>query len=130
MERVHDTPLDLAAGTPGWFTLAARLLPAGLLGQFLLAGLALFGPAPGWGAHAALGLTLLLPVAALLAGALAGRHLRGFRWWAWLVALLYMAQVALGAAGQGLPLALHPFNGALLLVASLVLLAKVERRLR
>jgi hypothetical protein len=40
---------------------------------------------------------------------------------------LYVAQVALGAADAALPLSLHPLNGALLLAASLVLLARVER---
>jgi hypothetical protein len=42
--------------------------------------------------------------------------------------LLYLAQIALAASANPLPLSLHPVNGALLLTASLILLAKVERR--
>ena len=128
MRRVHDTLPDLARGTPGSFVLAARALPVGVLGQFLVAGQALFRNAEVWGAHAALGIGLALPVVALLVGALLTPRLRGFAWWAGLVALLYAVQVALGAGGEALALSLHPFNGALLLVASLVLLVKVERR--
>jgi len=128
MERVHDTLRDLGQGTPGGFVLAARALPLGLLGQFLLAGQALFRDGEVWGAHAALGAALGLPVLVLLGGALLVGRLRGFAWWAAAVALLFGVQVGLGAAGDGLALSLHPFNGALLLAASLVLLAKVERR--
>jgi succinate dehydrogenase/fumarate reductase cytochrome b subunit len=128
VRRVHDTLGDLAQGTPASFVLAARALPLGLLGQFLVAGQALFRDAEVWGVHATLGIVLVLPVVALLGGALLTRRLRGFAWWTGLGALLYTAQVALAAGGEALPLSLHPFNGALLLVASLVLLAKVERR--
>jgi hypothetical protein len=124
----RDTFTDLADGTPAWFTASARLLPAGLLGQFGLAGAALYGSGASWQTHAALGSALLLPVATLLVGALAVRRLRGFSWWAGVVAALYAAQVAL-AAGRVPPLlAMHPLNGALLLCASIVLVAKVERR--
>lgn len=128
MRRVLDTLPDLAQGTPGTFVLAARALSLGLLGQFLVAGQALFRDVEVWSAHAALGIGLVLPVIALLGGVLLTRRLRCFAWWTGLVALLYAMQVALGAGGEALPLWLHPFNGALLLVASLVLLAKVERR--
>jgi hypothetical protein len=43
------------------------------------------------------------------------------------IAVLYTLQLALAAFGAG-ALALHPFNAALLLSASLVVLFKVERR--
>lgn len=128
MEKIHDTFADFAVGTPWWFTLSARLLPAGILGQFLLAGQALFRDGALWGTHGALGGSLSIPAGALLSGAIVVRRLRGFGWWAGLVFLLYAIQVALAAGALPMALSLHPFNGGLLLVASLVMLAKVERR--
>ena len=128
MERTHDTFAVLACGTPGWFSISARLLPLGLLAQFLSAGITLFRDSGMWAPHGAVGGALSLPVIALVGGALLDRRLNGFGWWAGLTALLYLTQVAL-AAGAGPWLALHPLNGALLLSASLILLAEVERRL-
>lgn len=128
MEKTHDTLVDLHAGTPLWFTALAWLLPAGLLGQFLTAGLGLFLDPALIGAHAAIGTALSLPLVALLAGSLLVRRLRGFAWWTGLATVLYSIQVALAAGGSAVPLSLHPANGALLLCASLVLAAKVERR--
>jgi hypothetical protein len=125
----HDARGDLQARKPGWFTLSARLLPVGILGQFMLAGTALFRDGSAWGAHAALGGALAIPVGALLAGAVLVARLRDFGWWAGLVALLYLLQVALAAVGTALPLSFHPFNAGLLLTASLVLLAKFERHI-
>jgi hypothetical protein len=122
---VRSNPSALVAPAP--FVLAARVLPLGLLAQFLTAGQALFRDGGLWGVHAALGVALALPVAALLGGALLVRRLRGFTASAFLIAGLYVAQVALGAAEAALPLSLHPLNGALLLAASLVLLARLER---
>lgn len=124
--RNHDTFIDLAAGTPALFTLAARGLP-GMLGlQFLLAGHALFGGI-GWGAHASVGGLVMLPVAALVGYAVFVPRLRGFAWWAGVVLTLYLLQVALAVSGPA-ALAFHPLNAALLLTASLVFLFKVERR--
>ena len=128
MEKTHDTFTDLGAGTPLWFSLAARALPVGILAQFLSAGAALFRDGGLWGLHAALGGVLSLPALALIGGALFLRRLNGFGWWVGLTFALYLTQVALAAGANPLPLSLHPFNGALLLTASLILLAKVERR--
>lgn len=127
-DAVHDTLTDLARGTPVWFTLSGRLLPAALLAQFLTAGLALFGETGDWTVHAGLGSAISLPVLCLAGGALAIPRLRGFGWWAGLAALLYLVQVALAAGEASRFLAFHPANGALLLSVSLVLLAKIERR--
>lgn len=128
MAKMHDTFVDLGGGTPGWFTFSARILPLGILGQFLSAGTALFRDADMWALHAAVGGTLFLPAATLLAGALYIPRLRGFGWWAGAVFVLYLVQVALAVGSMTLPLSFHPFNAGLLLTASLTLLAKVERR--
>ncbi len=42
MTKVHDTLTDLRLGRPLWFILSARLLPLGIVSQFLSAGTALF----------------------------------------------------------------------------------------
>lgn len=128
MGGTHDTFTDPGAGTPMWFTLAARILPIGILGQFLSAGTALFRDAELWGLHGAMGGALAVPILALAYGAVFLRRLRGFSWWAGLTLALYLMQVALAAGANPLALSLHPFNAALLLTASLILLAKVERR--
>lgn len=128
MKTSHDTFTELDRGTPGWFRFSARFLPVGILGQFLSAGGALFHEGSLWGLHAAAGGILALPAIALLVGALSVPRLRGFGWWASLIFLIYLIQVALAVETTPLPLSVHPFNGALLLSASLVLLAKVERR--
>jgi uncharacterized membrane protein YoaK (UPF0700 family) len=126
--QTHDTLQQLGRGTPAAYLWSARLLPAVIAGQFLLAGQALFG-GMSWEMHSTLGGLAALPVIVLAAGAAFLRHLRGFGWWTGLVAGLYILQVLLGAAGPA-ALAFHPFNAAFLLTAALVLLYKVERRRR
>ncbi|MFZ3582486.1 DUF6220 domain-containing protein [Loktanella sp. DJP18] len=128
MEQSHDTFTDLSLGTPVWFTLSACALPLGLLTQFLSAGSALFRDQTLWGLHGTIGGALSIPIMTLLAGAVLVPRLRGFGWWAGLICLLFLTQIGLAAGGGPLPLSLHPMNGALLLVASVVLLAKIERR--
>lgn len=122
----HDTLHDLERGTPALYLWSARVLPVAISLQFLLAGQALYGGLA-WGAHAAVGGLVSLPVFALGIGAAAIGRLRGFGWWAGLIVVLYLVQVALGAGGPP-AIAYHPFNGTLLLIASIVLLLKVERR--
>jgi|GEM_PF-1629250 len=126
MPKIHDTFDLLSEGTPWWFVLSARVLPFALFGQFLTAGLALFRDQDLWGLHEVLGLTLTAVVGVLASGSLLVARLRGFRWWAGLTGTLFLMQVALS---EPQALAFHPVNGALLLAASLTLLAKVERRL-
>jgi len=125
-KATHDTLADLGHGTPTPFTAAAFTLPALLALQFLLAGQALFAGLP-WDLHGALGGVIAIPVLTLLCCSLIVRRLRGFGWWAGLIGLLYALQLALASFGPG-ALALHPFNAALLLTASLIFLLKVERR--
>ncbi|MCF6371149.1 DUF6220 domain-containing protein [Rhizobium halophilum] len=128
MTKTHDTLVDLHLGTPGWFTFCARLLPLGLFGQFLSAGIALFQKSSLWEMHAALGGALSVPIIMLFGGSLIVYRLRGFVWWAGLLVLLFVVQVLLAVGGSPLPLSLHPLNGAILLAASFILLFKVERR--
>ena len=105
-KTTHDTLAELRLGTPAPFIAAAFSLPALLALQFLLAGQALFAGLP-WDLHGAFGGVIAIPVFTLLWCSLIVRRLRGFGWWAG---------------------ALHPFNAALLLTASLIVLFKVERR--
>ncbi len=128
MDTPHDTLTGLRLGTPAWFTALAWLLPLGLFGQFASAGLGLFLDPNLLGLHGALGAALSLPVLGLVAGAALIRRLHGFGWWAWTLLALYLVQVGLAAGRVPALLSLHPANGALLLSASLVFLAKLERR--
>ncbi|MCJ8052157.1 DUF6220 domain-containing protein [Shinella curvata] len=116
---------------PLWYRLTVRTVPAGILVQYLLAGLGLFydGLFLDW--HGGLGMLLFLPITALVLASWFGGQMHPLRWWAGLLAMLHAVQVALITVGQssgsGILQALHPFNGGLMLAASLVLLAKVER---
>lgn len=121
-----DMLADLGLGMPAPFTAAAFDLPVLLAVQFLLAGQALFGGLP-WDLHGALGGAIAIPVCMLFCYALAVPRLRGFGWWAGVLTILYALQLALASSGPG-ALAIHPFNAALLLTASLVFLLKVQRR--
>jgi hypothetical protein len=75
---------------------------------------------------------LSVPIAAMALAAWRIEEARPLRWWAVLLALLYGAQIVSIVSGQsigsGLLQALHPFNGGLMLVAALVLVAKAERK--
>jgi hypothetical protein len=122
----HDTLADLGPGTPTPFTAAAFSLPALLALQFLLAGQALFAGLP-WDIHGALGGVIAVPIFTLLGYSLAVSRLRGFGWWAGVLGILYALQLALASFGPG-ALAIHPFNAALQLTASLIFLFKVHRR--
>jgi len=122
----HDTLADLDLGTPAPFTAAAFSLPALLALQFLLAGQALFARLP-WDLHGALGGVIAIPVFTLLCYSLTVPRLRGFGWWSGVLGLLYALQLALASFGPS-ALAIHLFNAALLLTASLIFLFKVERR--
>jgi hypothetical protein len=122
----HDTLHDLGHGTPAPFIAATYSLPALLALQFLVAGQALFGGLS-WDLHGAVGGAIAIPVFTLLCYSLAVPRLRGFGWWAGVLAILYILQLVLASSGPG-ALAIHPFNAALLLSASLVFLLKVERR--
>lgn len=123
---MHDTLVAAGPGTPGLFTAAAFSLPPLIGLQFLTAGLSLFVGLP-WDIHGDLGGLIAVPILTLLGFALGAPRLRGFGWWAGVLTVLYGLQLALTAFGA-VALAFHPFNAALLLTASLVILLKVQRR--
>lgn len=128
---MHDPTDQIAASqhrTPLWFVAFAWLVPAGVLGQFLSAGLGLFLDPTLLGLHGAVGFSLSLPAIGVAAGAFMVPHLRRLAPWAATVMLLYLVQVGLAAGGAALPMALHPLNAALLLTASLMLAARVQQR--
>ncbi|RST87900.1 hypothetical protein EJC49_03180 [Aquibium carbonis] len=128
MDETHDTLAELRCGTPIWFAALAWLMPAGVFSQFVIAGFGLLLDPALLGLHGAIGSILALPAIGLAAGAFTIRRLRGFGWWAAILVALYLVQVGLAAGPIPVLLSLHPANGALLLAASLVLLAKVEHR--
>lgn len=111
---------------PSWLLALGWLLPAGILAQFLSAGLGLFLDASLIGLHAAIGFSLSLPILALLAATLLDRRLRPLAGWSGLVMVLYTTQIGLAAGAAPVPMSLHPLNGALVLVASLMLLARLR----
>lgn len=98
---------------------------AGVVVQFFLAGMTVFGAAMGWDAHAATGGALGVPLTGLFLMSLS-QGLRAYRGIAGMLFALYLAQVTLAALGGALPLlgALHPVNG---LVMALVALQLVRR---
>ncbi|MFN4207759.1 MAG: DUF6220 domain-containing protein [Agrobacterium albertimagni] len=88
---------------------------AGVAGQFLLAGMTVFGAGTGWEWHAATGGALGLPVFALFLLSLS-QALGRYRLDGGLLIAVYLLQVALAAVGDALPMlgALHPVNGMLM----------------
>ncbi|QGG91165.1 hypothetical protein GH983_12120 [Agrobacterium sp. MA01] len=98
---------------------------AGVVVQFFLAGMTVFGAGMGWDAHAATGGALGVPLIGLFLMSLS-QGLRAYRGIAGMLFALYLAQVTLAALGGALPLlgALHPVNG---LVMALVALQLVRR---
>lgn len=121
-------PARAARVAPKVVVVSAWTLVAALPLQFLLGGLMLFhDPALRIG-HVALGFLVMVPVAILAAAPWLRRSVRPLRWWTGLVALLTVVQVILGAGGGGgWPKAAHVFNAALILMAALVVAAKIER---
>ena len=126
MSELNSLVTNSSQKIPRWYPLLAWFFPCSVLGQFLIAGGALFRSADLWGIHAIIGGALFFPASALLVGTLYAPQLRTLRGWAGLTFFLYLVQVVLGAGSKPLLLSAHPFNGALMLGASLALLAKVE----
>ena len=111
-------------GPPAWFLACGWMVPAGVFAQFVSAGLGLFLDAQMLGAHAAVGISLSLPLTGLLAGSVMIPRLRGLLRWTVLATVIYGVQIMLAAGAVPALMALHPANGALLLATSLILLAR------
>jgi len=109
-------------------TSAAWLIPAAVLGQFLLAGLSLFHDARSWAGHGILGSALALPIGIFAVATLTGSRVGHLRFWALAQATVYVVQVGLilvgQSAGSGILQALHASNGALLLLVSFIFAQK------
>lgn len=120
----------LAKMAPLVLVIAVRIVPLMIATQFLLAGLALYYNGAIWGWHGLIGMSLLVPIAVIVLSPYFYSSVRPLRWWALLLGCLYLVQLVLIITGQnmgqGLLIALHVFNGVLVLKTSLVLLAKVE----
>lgn len=106
------------------------VLTAGALGQFFLAGLSVFGSAAYWGNHAVFGsalgsLAMLVWIPAAL-GRVGGKVVAG----SLLLPVLFTLQHVFPAIDQPFVQALHPLNGALILVLSLWLAARAFGLLR
>lgn len=126
MTRDKDAAVDRGHTIPAWFTTAAWILPAGILVQFLSAGLGMFSDSNFLAQHKMIGLGLSAAPLILLIASLAIRHLRPFAGWASLTVLLYIIQIMLAAEAVPLLLAFHPINGSLLLIVSLIFLKKLS----
>jgi hypothetical protein len=125
MSVASTSPSSDRAGraAPGWFVLAARLVPSGITGQFLLAGLGLFVDAELWGLHGMLGSALVLAIGVTSVAPFIRSDIRPLRHWG---AVLGIFIAAAEGPGSGLLRALHVFNAGLLLVAASVIVAKIE----
>lgn len=112
---------QLSPAIPLFFCrLFAAVSLAGIIVQFFLAGMTVFGAGGGWDAHAATGGAVGIPILGLFLMSFLP-VLRQNRSPASLLLGLYLLQLILAGLGHNLPLigALHPVNGLLLgLVAS------------
>lgn len=97
---------------PAFFSGFAVLTLVGIAGQFVLAGMSIFGVADGWGLHKLLGGLLALPVIGMLCLALTAHALHPFRRDAAILMVVYLLQVLLAALRGDIPAvaSLHPLN--------------------
>ena len=128
MEKESGIFIGLHLETSVWFTVLAWIVPVGIFVQFLNAGLGLFFNKQLLVPHSVIGKSLSLPVVGLLVSALLIPRLRSFLWRAVAVLALYLVQVGLAIGSTPMLLSLHPANAALLLMASLLLLVRIEHR--
>jgi hypothetical protein len=100
----------------GLFSALSVLTLIGIAGQFVLAGMSIFGVADVWGLHGLSGGLIALPVLAMLGLALIIPAFRRFRRDASVLTGVYLVQVTLAVLGSELPLvgALHPLNGLIM----------------
>jgi hypothetical protein len=126
-----------ALQTPGRARLApllAKAVVVMLVVQFTAAGLALFQAQGLWVVHATVGSMIALPVFALLVETHRSTQWSGLRWQARGLLLLYLLQVALGAASDSPDLAAvrvaHVANASALLCAATALAVRLRGRAR
>lgn len=127
-----------AAATIGGLARSARylalvlavVLTAGALGQFFLAGLNVFDAPRSWSGHIALGSSLGLVAYVVWIPVVVGRLGRRMLLGATLLPVLFTLQHVFPAMDQAAVRALHPVNGALILVVSLWLALRTGERLR
>ena len=100
----------------GLFSGFAVLMVIGIAGQFVLAGMSVFGAADAWGLHGLSGGLLSVPVLGMLGLALAVPALHRFRRDAGMLTVVYLVQVALAGLGSRFPMigALHPLNALIM----------------
>ncbi|KQW28943.1 hypothetical protein ASE36_10700 [Rhizobium sp. Root274] len=110
---VHEQGRGLSFGLFSGFAVLALV---GIAGQFLLAGMSIFGAADAWGLHGLSGGLLSVPVLGMLGLALAIPGLHRFRRDVGVLTVVYLLQVTLAGLGAGFPLlgALHPLNGLIM----------------
>tara|TARA_R110002020_G_scaffold35195_6_gene106328 strand:+ start:3954 stop:4349 length:396 start_codon:yes stop_codon:yes gene_type:complete len=126
----------MTGGRAGWLAPApvmAVAVAAGLAAQVYLAGLAVFGAAPGWEAHRFFGGMVGIPILGLAAYGWLGRGGGLYRRPATLLLVLYGLQFGLAGGGIGAQAAwvgaLHPVNAlAMLLAAADVLRRSAPKR--
>ncbi len=100
----------------GLFSGFAVVALVGIAGQFMLAGMSIFGAADAWGLHGLSGGLVSVPVLGMLGLALAMPGLHRFRRDAGMLTVVYLLQVTLAGLGSSFPLlgALHPLNGLIM----------------
>jgi hypothetical protein len=126
-------PVTASAPLPRRAALAALALPilvlAAILGQFLLAGLAVFEFPTLWGLHRCVGLGVALLALVMLAASFKVRALAASQAWIAALVVLYAVQIILiwltKEHALALAQALHPFNGSLILVVAVIIVGRV-----
>lgn len=100
----------------GLFSGLTVLTLVGIAGQFVLAGMSIFGAADAWGLHGLSGGLIALPVLGMLGLALAVPALHRFRRDAGILTTVYLVQVTLVGLGSSFPMigALHPLNALIM----------------
>jgi hypothetical protein len=110
---------------------AAWLVVAGILLQFLFAGLAMFQDASMWPCHVGLGVGLAVLILGMTIAAFVSKELAAACTWLVTLAVAYFVQICFiwitKSSGLSLPQALHPFTGSLILVIALILAMKLSQ---
>ncbi|PYB75493.1 DUF6220 domain-containing protein [Rhizobium wuzhouense] len=100
----------------GLFSGFAVLTLVGIAGQFVLAGMSIFGAADAWGLHGLFGGLVSLPVLAMLCLTFWAPALRVLRREAGILTAVYLVQLVLAGLRSDFPMiaALHPLNALIM----------------